>query len=70
MNNMFSNCNNLAELDISGWDTSKVTSMYTMFKGCSKLKTIRMKDCSEATRTKIQNQLTKDNITGVTIVTE
>ena len=70
MNYMFRDCNSLTSLDLSGWDTSKVTSMYGMFSGCSKLTTIRMKDCSEATRTKIQNQLTKDNITGVTIVTE
>ena len=70
MNQMFTHCDGLTSLDLSGWDTSKVTSMDSMFSGCSKLKTITMKDCSEATRTKIQNQLTKDNITGVTFVTE
>ena len=41
-----------------------------MFSGCSKLKTIRMKDCSEATRTKIQEQLTTDGVTGATITTK
>ena len=70
MGAMFRHCTNLATLDLSGWDTSKVTSIYNMFSGCSKLKTIRMVDCSQDTRTKIQEQLTKDNITGVTIVTE
>ena len=67
---MFSSCTSLTSLDLSGWNTSKLTDTYAMFDGCSKLKTIRMVGCSEATRTKIQNQLAKDNITGVTIVTE
>ena len=40
-----------------------------MFSGCSKLKTIRMKDCSEATRTKIQDQLKADGITEAKITT-
>ena len=70
MSSMFSGCSNLAELDLSGWDMSNVTSMPSMFEGCSKLKTIRMVGCSGATRTKIQNQLTADGITGFTIVTE
>ena len=70
MGYMFYNCSGLESLDLSGWNTSKVTDIGRMFNGCSKLTTIRMKDCLEATRTKIQNQLTKDNITGVTIVTE
>ena len=70
MRNMFSNCSGLTSLDLSGWDMSNVTLMDQMFKGCSKLKTIRMVGCSGATRTKIQNQLTADGITGFTIVTE
>ena len=70
MESMFNGCSGLTSLDISSWDTSKVTYMSDMFNGCSKLKTIRMVGCSEATRTKIQNQLTADGITGFTIVTE
>jgi len=31
MNHMFANCGNLKELDISGFDTSKVTTMAWMF---------------------------------------
>ena len=70
MNNMFDGCSNLAKLNLSGWDTSKVTSMSNMFDGCSALKTITMKGCSEATRTKIQEQLGKNGITGATITTK
>ena len=73
MNNMFRGCSGLTSLDLSKWDTSNATdmySMYNMFGGCTSLKTIRMVGCSQDTRTKIQKQLTKDNITGVTIVTE
>ena len=66
---MFINCSNLAELDLSGWDTSNVTNDNVMFEGCTSLKTIRMVGCSEATVNKIKAQLTKDNITGVTITT-
>ena len=70
MNGMFSNCSSLTSLDLSGWYTSKVNYTIDMFKGCTSLTTIRMVGCSEATRTKIQNQLATDGITGVTIVTE
>ena len=71
MSYMFNSCSGLTSLDLSGWNTSKVTTMNQMFSGCSKLKTIRMKDCSEATRTKIQEQLTTDGIiNNVNIITE
>ena len=71
---MFFNCINLTFLDLSKWDTSKVTNvginMDSMFEGCGKLKTIRMKDCTDDTINKIQTQLTTDGITGVTITTK
>ena len=70
MSNMFNNCSNLTSLTLSGWVISDTTNTSFMFKGCSKLNTIRTVDCSEPTRTKIQNQLTKDGITGVIIVTK
>lgn len=41
-----------------------------MFSGSSALKTIRMVGCEQPTIDKIQTQLKKDNITGVTILTE
>lgn len=34
---MFFNCDNLATLDVSNWDTSYVTDMNNMFYGCSSL---------------------------------
>ena len=70
MVNMFRGCSSLNSLDLSGWDTSKVILMGLMFKGCTSLTTIRMVGCSEATRTKIQDQLTADGITGARITTE
>jgi hypothetical protein len=57
-------------LDISGWDTSNVTNMNSIFSGCSALKTIRMVGCSQTTIDKIKAQLSTDGITGCTIITE
>lgn len=67
---IFQDCSGLTSLDLSGWDTSKITYMTDMFKGCNNLKTIRMKDCTDDTINKIQTQLTTDGITGVTITTK
>ena len=36
-NGMFYDCTKLTSLDLSGWDTSRVTDMQGMFYGCSKL---------------------------------
>ena len=70
MNSMFSYCNGLTYLDLSGWNTSNVTDMTSMFSGCVNLKTITMIGCGQTTIDKIEAQLTKDNITGFTIVTK
>ena len=40
MSYMFSECENLASLDVSSFDISKVTNMDWMFAGCTSLKTI------------------------------
>ena len=37
MDFMFADCSSLASLDLSGWDTSKVTRMGCMFSGCASL---------------------------------
>lgn len=37
---MFQNCESLTSLDLSSFNTSAVTSMYSMFNNCSSLKTI------------------------------
>ena len=41
MLNMFQNCSNVEELDLSSWNFESVTNMNNMFNGCSKLKTIK-----------------------------
>ena len=41
---MFSNCASLASIDLSGLDTSKVTSMYGMFDCCSSLASLDLSD--------------------------
>ena len=70
MNSMFDNCSALTSLDLSGWNTSNVTDMGYMFRGCSALKTIRMVGCSQTTINNITSQLYRDFIRGYTIVTE
>jgi surface protein len=44
MSNMFSGCTSLASVDLSGWDTKKVTYTVDMFNGCSALTTIAVCD--------------------------
>ena len=46
-----SGCSSLASLGVSGWDTSKVTGMSSMFYGCSSLASLGISgwDTSEAT---------------------
>ena len=70
ISDMFNDCNSLTSLDLSGWNMSNVTSMYNMFRGCTSLTSIRMVGCEKPTIDKIKAQLTEDNITRVTIVTE
>ena len=47
---MFDACTRLTTLDLSNWDTSKVTDMSHMFEDCTSLTTIRgiidMKSCT------------------------
>ena len=72
MDGMFQNCSGLTSLDLSGWNTSNVTSnsMSSMFHGCTSLTSIRMVGCEQPTIDKIKAQLTKDGIiNNVTITT-
>ena len=41
---MFRGCINLTTIDLSGWDTSKVTDMHIMFENCYGLNTIYVSD--------------------------
>uniref|UniRef100_UPI003FEDDD11 BspA family leucine-rich repeat surface protein n=1 Tax=Prevotella sp. TaxID=59823 RepID=UPI003FEDDD11 len=47
---MFSECKNLTELDLSSFNTKKVTDMFYMFQGCSNLATIYVSDKFVTTR--------------------
>ena len=40
MNSMFAGCPSLSALDVTNWDTSRVTSMGYMFNGCSSLRSL------------------------------
>ena len=42
MSDLFRNCSLLTSLDVSGWDTSKVTNMSYMFAYCTSLETIHV----------------------------
>ena len=44
----------ITEVSFKGSDTSNVTDMSNMFEGCSILKIIKMKGCSDATIDKIK----------------
>ena len=68
---MFYQCSSLQELNISGWDLTKVTDTDDMFAVCSSLKTIYMRNCNQITIDKIKAQLETDGIlNNVTIITE
>ena len=40
---MFDNCSSLTSLNVTGWDTSKVTNMQSMFSGCSSITSLDLK---------------------------
>ena len=70
MNEMFENCTNLTHLDLSNFDTSKVTGMYSMFTSCSQLTTLNLSgfDTSKVTNMYAMfdncQKLTTLNLTG------
>ena len=39
---MFNSCSSLTSLDLSGWDTSNVTNMYSTFSNCPKLSNLTL----------------------------
>ena len=49
MNSMFNGCNKLTTLDLSNFDTSKVTNFSSMFYSCSSLTTVPQLDTSKGT---------------------
>lgn len=60
MEYMFYNCYKLTSLDLSNFDTSKVTSINNMFRICNSLTTVKVINCNDATKQKILNQLQTD----------
>ena len=52
MNTMFQACNELISLDLSNFNTSKVTDMSYMFYGCNKLKYLNLSNFSIKGKTK------------------
>ena len=61
---MFYNCNELRNLDLSGFNTENVTDLSEMFKGCSALRTIyvgdgwRLSDMAQAVSRNVFNDCT------------
>ena len=56
MSAMFYGCSSLTSIDLSGWDTSNVTDMSSMFNGYSSLTDVYI--TVEATLMKLTNNLT------------
>ena len=59
MSEMFWRCSKLETIDMSTFNLSKVkeNEMWGMFTACDSLKTVIMKNCSDATVTKIKSVL-------------
>ena len=58
MANMFTDCNNLKELNVSGFDTGNVTSMERMFYYCNSLTELDVSDFDTADVTTMANMFT------------
>jgi len=59
---MFNGCSSLTSLDVSGWDTSNVRDMNSMFEGANKL----YADCSNWDVSKVVSRVNfKCNAPGV-----
>ena len=54
---LFMNCKKLTSLDLSNFVISEETDISRMFDGCDSLKTVIMRNCSDATVTKIKSVL-------------
>ncbi len=45
MNSMFYECKFLKEIDLSNFNTDKVTNIGSMFRGCESLKNVNVSKC-------------------------
>ena len=59
MRSMFTNCNKLIELDLSGFDTSNVTDMFQMFIGCSSLTDLNVSNFNTSKVTNMQGMFSE-----------
>ena len=55
MDNAFNGCSSVKELDVSNWDTSKVTTIWQMFQNCSKLTELNLTGWNTANVTNMAN---------------
>ena len=55
MSNMFNGCSNLTSINMSGWDTSNVTTMYSVFRECSKLTSLDLSSFNTSNVTSMVN---------------
>ena len=72
MNNMFEYCESLESLDLSNFNVREPydNSINNMFWGCSKLKTVYMRGCSQRTISRLKGELDHAHLLDqVTIIT-
>ena len=55
MTNMFYNCTQLTQLDVSNWDTSSVKDMNSMFQGCTSLTQLDVSGFNTSSVTSMNN---------------
>ena len=58
---MFDDCSKLTAVDLTGLDTSKVTDMYGMFRGCSKLATLTLPAGANFSNASLRSTTWKDS---------
>ena len=62
---MFGSCSKLTSLNLSNFDTSKVTSMYRMFNGCKSLTHLDIRNFDFTKVTSYSNMFGSSASTGV-----
>lgn len=58
---MFAGCTSLTNLNIGGWDTSKVKNMSNMFASCNSLTELDLHNWTISSSTNINNFLNSEN---------
>ena len=68
MGSMFAGCENLQNLDVSNFDTSKVTDMGDMFAGCDKIERLDVSHFDTRMVKNMHGSLSK--YTGISLVSD